>query len=67
MEDERADQVVMVRFDYMRCWVGDFTKVAMFMLVLLRLYEAEELPVMAAKRLRLCGKCRTIANSSVGS
>ncbi|KFY23081.1 hypothetical protein V493_06114 [Pseudogymnoascus sp. VKM F-4281 (FW-2241)] len=39
--DSSNDQVAIVAFDYMRCKVGDFAKVAEFRPALLKLYENE--------------------------
>jgi ribonuclease Z len=37
----KKDQIVIIGFDYMRCLVGDFAKVAAFMPALMKLYEGE--------------------------
>lgn len=39
--DNSGDQIAIVAFDYMRCKVGDFAKVAEFRPALLKLYENE--------------------------
>ena len=39
--DNSDDQIAIVAFDYMRCKVGDFAKVAEFRPALLKLYENE--------------------------
>ncbi|KFY26725.1 hypothetical protein V491_01202 [Pseudogymnoascus sp. VKM F-3775] len=39
--DNSSDQIAIVGFDYMRCKVGDFAKVAEFRPALLKLYEGE--------------------------
>ncbi|OBT64080.1 hypothetical protein VE03_06682 [Pseudogymnoascus sp. 23342-1-I1] len=39
--DDSSDQIAIVAFDYMRCKVGDFAKVAEFRPALLKLYENE--------------------------
>ncbi|KFX87161.1 hypothetical protein V490_08489 [Pseudogymnoascus sp. VKM F-3557] len=39
--DNSSDQIAIVAFDYMRCKVGDFAKVAEFRPALLKLYENE--------------------------
>jgi ribonuclease Z len=42
MDSEGADQVAIVAFDYMKCKIGDFAKVAEFIPALLKLYEEKE-------------------------
>jgi len=37
-----VDQIVIVAFDYMRCKIGDFAKVAEFRPALIKLYPEEE-------------------------
>jgi ribonuclease Z len=40
--DSKSDQVAIVAFDYMRCLLGDFAKLAHFRPALLKLYEEKE-------------------------